>query len=32
MAPRPFFSCTPLKDYNFDFQGVKKTEPKAREV
>jgi pimeloyl-ACP methyl ester carboxylesterase len=32
MAPRPFFSCSPLKDSNFDFQGVKKTEPKAREV
>ena len=32
MAPRPFFSCSPLKDSNFDYRGVKKAEPKAREV
>ncbi len=32
MAPRAFFSCSPIKDSNFDVNGVKKTEPKAREV
>ncbi len=32
MAPRPFFSCSPLHDANFDVAGVRKTEPKAREV
>ncbi len=32
MAPRPFFSNSPLHDSNFDVNGVKKTEPKAREI
>jgi acetyl esterase/lipase len=32
LAPRAFFSNSPLRDSNFDFQGVKKAEPKIREV
>ena len=32
LAPRAFFSNSPLGDYNFDVAGVKKAEPKAREV
>jgi dienelactone hydrolase len=31
-APRAFFSNSPLRDGNFSVAGVKKTEPKAREV
>ena len=31
-APRGFFSNSPLGDYNFDVAGVKKTEPKVREI
>ena len=32
LAPRAFLSCSPLKDANFDVAGVKKAEPKIREV
>ena len=32
LAPRAFFSNSPLKDGNFAAAGVKKAEPKAREV
>jgi dienelactone hydrolase len=31
-APRAFFSNSPLGDSNFDVVGVKKAEPKAREI
>ena len=32
LAPRVFFSSSPLQDSNFDVRGVKKAIPKAREV
>jgi len=32
LAPRAFFSSSPLRDQGFDIRGVKWTEPKAREV
>ncbi len=32
MAPRLFFSNSPLEDSNFDYRGVKKTEPKAQAI
>ncbi|MBT4900603.1 MAG: dipeptidyl aminopeptidase, partial [Verrucomicrobia bacterium] len=32
LAPRVFFSNSPLHDSNFDVRGVKKAIPKAREV
>ncbi len=32
LAPRAFFSNSPLGDYNFDVAGVKKAEPKARAI
>ncbi len=32
LAPRVFFSNSPLHDDNFAVEGVKKAEPKAREV
>lgn len=32
LAPRAFFSNSPLHDDNFAVEGVKKAEPKAREV
>lgn len=32
IAPRAFFSCSPLKDSNFDAEGVKKVEPQIRSV
>jgi len=32
LAPRAFFSNSPLRDGNFAVAGVKKAEPKAREV
>ena len=32
LAPRGFFSCSPLRDANFDAQGVMLVEPKIREV
>ena len=32
LAPRVFFSSSPLHDSNFDVRGVKKAIPKAREV
>jgi dienelactone hydrolase len=32
LAPRAFFSNSPVKDDNFAVAGVKKAEPKAREV
>ena len=32
LAPRAFFSSSPLRDSNFDVRGVKKAIPKAREV
>jgi pimeloyl-ACP methyl ester carboxylesterase len=32
LAPRAFFSNSPLRDDNFDVKGVKKAEPKACEV
>ena len=32
LAPRSFFSSSPLRDSNFDVRGVKKAIPKAREV
>ena len=32
IAPRAFFSCSPLNDSNFDAEGVKKAEPQIRGV
>jgi hypothetical protein len=32
LAPRAFFSSSPLRDGNFDVAGVRKAEPVAREV
>ncbi|MBN1396267.1 MAG: alpha/beta fold hydrolase [Pirellulales bacterium] len=32
LAPRAFFSASPLRDDNFDVHGVKKAEPKIRDV
>lgn len=32
LAPRAFFSSSPLRDSNFDVAGVRKAEPVAREV
>ncbi len=32
LAPRAFFSNSPLHDDNFDVRGVRKAEPKIREV
>lgn len=32
LAPRAFFSSSPLRDSNFDVRGVKKVEPEARRV
>ena len=32
LAPRAFFSNSPVADDNFDVRGVKKAEPKVREV
>ncbi|RMG35212.1 MAG: alpha/beta fold hydrolase [Planctomycetota bacterium] len=32
LAPRPFFSNSPLHDSNFDVRGVKKAIPRIREV
>ena len=32
LAPRAFFSSSPLRDSNFDVRGVKKAIPKAREI
>lgn len=32
VAPRPFFSYSPLGDTNFDYRGVRKAIPRAREV
>lgn len=32
LAPRGFFSSSPLHDENFDVNGVKKAEPKARAI
>ena len=32
LAPRSFFSSSPLRDSNFDVRGVKKAIPKARGV
>src|SRR5690606_8245329 len=32
LAPRPFLSCSPVSDSNFDIEGVKKAIPRAREV
>ena len=32
LAPRPFFSNSPLRDANFDYKGVKKAEPKTRTI
>lgn len=32
LAPRGFFSCSPLRDGNFDANGVQKAEPKIAEV
>jgi dienelactone hydrolase len=32
LAPRAFFSNSPLRDDNFDVNGVKNAEPKLREV
>jgi dienelactone hydrolase len=32
LAPRPFFSNSPLHDSNFSVEGVRKAIPKAREV
>ncbi|NUQ64003.1 MAG: alpha/beta fold hydrolase [Pirellulales bacterium] len=31
-APRAFFSNSPLGDTNFDYHGIQKAEPKAREI
>ncbi len=32
LAPRGFFSCSPLKDSNFSSQGVKEAEPKIQKI
>jgi dienelactone hydrolase len=32
IAPRPFFSNSPLRDSNFDVKGVRKAEPQVRKV
>ena len=32
LAPRGFFSCSPLRDGNFDAQGVKQAQPRIAEV
>lgn len=32
IAPRPFFSNSPLRDANFDVTGVRKAEPEVRKV
>jgi hypothetical protein len=32
LAPRGFFSSSPLHDSNFDAEGVREAEPKIREV
>ncbi|MGM0487166.1 MAG: alpha/beta hydrolase family protein [Planctomycetota bacterium] len=32
LAPRAFFSSSPLHDHNFDVAGVRKAEPVARQV
>lgn len=32
LAPRPFFSNSPLRDANFDYRGVEKTAPRVRRV
>jgi hypothetical protein len=32
IAPRPFFSNSPLHDANFDVKGVRKAEPEVRKV
>lgn len=32
LAPRPFLSCSPVSDSNFDVEGVKKAIPRAQEV
>lgn len=32
LAPRGFFSCSPLRDSNFDAQGVKTAEPKIAAI
>lgn len=32
IAPRGFFSCSPLRDSNFDVVGVKQAEPAIRQV
>ncbi|WP_164102321.1 neutral/alkaline non-lysosomal ceramidase N-terminal domain-containing protein [Candidatus Laterigemmans baculatus] len=32
IAPRGFFSCSPVRDSNFEVAGVKKAEPKIRQV
>jgi acetyl esterase/lipase len=32
LAPRPFFSCSPLHDANFDVKGIQKAIPKSRTV
>jgi hypothetical protein len=32
LAPRDFFSCSPLHDANFDVAGVRKAIPRAREI
>jgi hypothetical protein len=32
LAPRPFLSCSPLKDSNFDVEGVRKAVPEANKI
>lgn len=32
LAPRAFFSASPVRDSNFEVEGVRRAEPKAREV
>ena len=32
LAPRPFFSNSPLRDSNFDVEGVRKAEPEVRKI
>jgi hypothetical protein len=32
LAPRAFFSNSPLRDGNFDVMGVKKAEPRVRQI
>ena len=32
LAPRAFFSNSPLRDANFDYRGIEKAAPEARRI